>query len=367
MNDVVAESKNVLLVDDEEINRKVLAGLLDTFGHKALVASSGRRCLEMLSPDVDLVLLDIMMPDMDGFSVAQAIRAREGFEDLPIIMVTALTAKQDRLKAVEAGANDFVAKPIDATELRVRMDSLLKMKQYRDELKVYQAGLEAMVQAKTAALVIAIENLKSSQQATVRAHLETLHKLSAAAEYKDEDTAQHIHRMSEYSGLMARHCGLSEAESDLVLRASPMHDIGKIGIPDAILLKPGPLTAEEWVVMKTHTTIGASILESDSSDFLEAGRIIALAHHEKWDGSGYPQGLAGEAIPLYGRICAVADVFDALTSRRPYKAPYPNDKALAILRDGRGTHFDPRVLDVFLDNLDEVFAIQARFRDASPA
>ncbi|MGE4553068.1 MAG: HD domain-containing phosphohydrolase [Desulfovibrionaceae bacterium] len=367
MNDALSGPKTILVVDDEAINRKVMAGLLDSFGHKALVAVSGRRGLEMLNQDVDLVLLDIMMPDMDGFSVARAIRARQGFEDLPIIMVTALTAKQDRLKAVEAGANDFVAKPIDATELRVRMESLLKMKQYRDELKVYQAGLEAMVQAKTEALVIAMENLKHAQQATVRAHLETLHKLSAAAEYKDEDTAQHIHRMSRYSGLMARHYGLSEAESDLVLRSSPMHDIGKIGIPDAILIKPGPLTAEEWVVMKTHTTIGASILESDSSDFLEAGRVIALAHHEKWDGTGYPQGLAGEDIPLYGRICAVADVFDALTSRRPYKPPYSNDKSLAILREGRGVHFDPKVLDVFLDHLDEVFEIQRRFRDGSPA
>ena len=243
------------------------------------------------------------------------------------------------------------------------MASQLKIKEYRDELMVYQAGLEAMVDTKTRALHIAMDNLKCAQSATIKAHLETLHKLSAAAEYKDEETAHHISRMSHYSALLAEKLGFGQDEVQLILHASPMHDIGKIGIPDSILLKPGPLTPEEWEIMKTHSVMGANILGSTSSDFLEAGTVIAISHHEKWDGSGYPKGLAGEDIPLYGRICAVADVFDALTTKRPYKDPYDNDKALEILREGRARHFDPTVLDLFFDNLDRVFEIQQRFRD----
>jgi putative two-component system response regulator len=355
--------KKILVIDDEEINRKVLTGLLHSFGHEAVDAASGQEGLARLGPDVDLILLDIMMPDMDGFAVCRSIRAREEYRDIPIIMVTALTAKEDRLLAVQAGASDFVSKPIDSTELQVRMSSQLKIKEYHDELKVYQAGLEAMVETKTRALRIAMDNLKSAQEATITAHLETLHKLSSAAEYKDEETANHITRMSHYSALMAEKLGFSGPETHLILHASPMHDIGKIGIPDSILLKPGPLTPEEWEIMKTHAAIGANILETMSSDFLEAGAVIAISHHEKWDGSGYPKGLSGEQIPLYGRICAVADVFDALTSKRPYKEPYDNDKALEIIREGRGKHFDPQVLDTFFNHLDRVLEIQQRFRD----
>jgi putative two-component system response regulator len=359
----VGTAKKILVVDDEVINLKVLAGLLKSFGHTAVTAESGPQALTVLEPGVDLVLLDIMMPGMDGFAVARQIRADPRYNDLPIVMVTALTAKEDRLRAVEAGANDFVAKPIDSTELRVRMSSLLRMKEYHDELKRYQAGLEDIVAERTKALRLAIDNLKDAQQATLRAHRETLHKLSVAAEFKDEDTAAHISRMSHYSALLAKKLNLSEAEVDMVLNASPMHDIGKIGIPDAILLKPGKLAPDEWEIMKTHTEIGARILDSTWSDLLEAGRVIALSHHERWDGTGYPKGLAGAVIPLYGRICAIADVFDALTSRRPYKEPFPNDKALEIVREGRGTHFDPQIHDLFFASLDEILVIQKKFRD----
>ncbi|MBU1610294.1 MAG: HD domain-containing protein, partial [Proteobacteria bacterium] len=217
--------------------------------------------------------------------------------------------------------------------------------------------------AKTKALKMALTNLHSAQESTIKAHLETLIRLSVAAEFKDEDTAQHLQRMSRYSGLIATKFGLSDDDVDLILNASPMHDIGKIGIRDAILLKPSGLDREEREAMKAHTRIGCKILDSNSSSYLAMAKIIAQTHHEKWDGTGYPAGLAGEDIPLFGRICAIADVFDALTSARPYKKAFSNDEALAIMREGRGTHFQPELLDIFLDNLDLVVAIQTEHQD----
>jgi putative two-component system response regulator len=345
----------ILIVDDEEINLKVLSGFVESFGYDFLLADSGKTALEMLA-EADLVLLDVMMPDMDGFQVVRHIRDLDGYRDLPVIMATALSDQRDRLDAVSAGASDFITKPVDSTELRIRLDAHLRLKQYHDQVMRYQENLERLVAERT-------RELEEAQAAKMAAHLETLRRLSQAAEYKDEETAQHIERMSRYCALLAEKLGMDEVEVDLLLHASPMHDIGKIGIPDSILLKPGPLTAEEWEIMKTHTMIGAGILDSPSSDYLEHGRVIALTHHERWDGSGYPRGLSGEDIPLYGRICAVADVFDALTSKRPYKQPYPNEKALRIMREGRGTHFDPAILDLFMDSLEQVLAIQKRFRD----
>jgi len=353
----------ILIIDDELINRKVLEGLLKSYGHECVSADSGPAALALLDKSIDLVLLDIMMPGMDGFTVAKTIRHMPEFADLPIVMVTALSAKGDRLKAVEAGANDFVAKPIDTTELGVRMTSLLRMKKYHDELKDYQAHLQQMVADKTSALRAALGDLEHARQATVQAHMETIHKLSAAAEYKDEDTGSHIMRMSRYCALIAKAYGMSESDVDLVLNSSPMHDIGKMGIPDSILLKPGKLDEAEWEIMRRHTLIGATILSGGSSKYLESGSEIALSHHEKWDGSGYPRGLAGADIPLFGRICAVADVFDALTSRRPYKSAFSNERSLEMMAAGRGSHFDPELYDLFVANLDQVFEIQNTFRE----
>ncbi|MEF2146624.1 MAG: two-component system response regulator [Desulfovibrionaceae bacterium] len=351
------QRKVLLIVDDEEINRKVLSGFVEALGYDHLLASSGVEALELLNVrNVDLVLLDVMMPGMDGFEVVRHIRAQKRFADLPVLMATALGDKRDRLEAVSAGANDFVTKPIDVTEMRIRLDAHLRLKAYHDEVRSYQQNLERLVEERTC-------ELERAQQAKVAAHLETLRRLSSAAEYKDEETAHHIERMSGYSALLAAKAGLSTEAVDLILHASPMHDIGKIGIPDHILLKPGPLDPEEWKVMKTHAAIGAAILDSPSSGYLEKGRIIALSHHERWDGSGYPNGLAGEEIPLEGRICALADVFDALTSVRPYKERYSNAKALEIMREGRGSHFEPRLLDLFLEHVEEFIAIQEQYRD----
>jgi putative two-component system response regulator len=353
--------KRILAIDDERINLRVIGGLLRNLGYEPVLMESFGEALAVLDPSIDLVLLDVMMPETDGFTVARKIREMPAVSDVPIIMVTALTSKQDRLKAVEAGANDFISKPIDLTELRVRMGSLLKMKESQDEVKRYQAELEEMVAVRTSALKMALENVKESQRVILSAHLETIHRLAAAAEFKDEETSDHIQRMSRYCELLAFRLGLPDAEVDLILQASPMHDIGKIGIPDSILLKPAKLSPEEWDVMKKHTIFGARILGESNFELLRVGEIIALSHHEKWDGSGYPKGLVGEDIPLYGRICAVADVFDALISRRPYKEPFSNEKALEILRAGRGSHFDPSILDVFLNDFDRVQEIQKEF------
>jgi len=355
--------KRILAVDDEKMNLRVLSGLLRSMGHDPVLAESGEKALEVLDPGIDLVLLDVMMPDMDGFHVAKKIRERKDVGDVPIIMVTALSGKQDRLSAVEAGANDFIAKPIDLTELRVRMDSLLKMKQSQDQVKRYQAELEEMVAVRTSALRMALENLEESQKTILAAHRETIYRLASAAEFKDEETANHITRMSRYCASLATNLGLHKGEVELVEQASPMHDIGKIGIPDSILLKPGKLTPDEWELMKKHTIFGSRILGSSTFELLRAGEIIALSHHEKWDGSGYPKGLSGEDIPLFGRICAVADVYDALTSKRPYKEAFTDEVSLDIMRAGRGSHFDPRILDCFLDNFDGILDIKRRYSD----
>jgi putative two-component system response regulator len=355
--------KRILVVDDERVNLKVLGGFLRSFGHEVETAESGPQALQVLDESFDLVLLDIMMPQMDGYAVAQAIRETRGPTETPIIMVTALSGKQDRLRAVQAGANDFISKPIDKTELKVRTESILRMKASQDEVRRYQSELEDMVQVRTEALRLALDNLAESQSSILKAHVETIHILSAAAEFKDNETAQHIRRMSEVAALLAKEIELPEAEVELVHRASPMHDIGKIGVPDAILLKPGRLDEQEWAVMREHAAIGARILQDSTSDLLQAGSIIALSHHEKWDGSGYPKGLAGEDIPVYGRICAVADVFDALISKRPYKEAFSIETAVKIMDEGRGSHFDPRIYDAFKRRFDDVMAIQREHQD----
>jgi putative two-component system response regulator len=361
------QPKHILIVDDEQANRELLEAMVEALGHIPETACDGVEALVKIKLGMDLILLDVMMPGMDGFEVARRIRQDPEAADVPIIMQTALTSKEDRLRAVEAGATDFIAKPVDKTELRVRATSLLRMKAAQDAVKRHQKELEETVQKRTAALRQALAETADSQRREHQAHLDTIHRLAVAAEYKDEDTAAHIERMSRYSGMLAKHLKLAPGEVELILLASPMHDVGKIGIPDAILLKPGKLEPEEWKVMQSHSAIGARILGGSPSELLKAGEIIAMCHHEKWDGSGYPKGLAGDAIPLWGRICAVADVFDALTSRRPYKPAFPNEKAVEILKDGIGKHFDPPLVELFIKNLEEVVTIQQEYRDDGKA
>ena len=355
--------KRILIVDDEDRNCQLLAAMVESFGHEWAVARNGLEALAMLRLDVDLVLLDVMMPGMDGFHVAQRIRQDPHGVYVPIIMVTALTSKEDRLRAVEAGANDFIAKPFDRTELRVRTTSLLAMKEAQDALRRHKRELEVLVEQRTARLRDALQAMMKAQREAQQAQLDTVERLAIAAEYKDKITAMHIHRMSQYAAILARGLKMSSEEIDQIHHASRMHDVGKIGIPDEILCKPARLDEPEFEVMRQHTVIGARILANSSSKLLQEGQLIAETHHEWWDGSGYPNGLAGEQIPLCGRICAVADVFDAMTSVRPYKPAYSNDHAYQILRREQGTHFDPRIVDVFFAHLPEITAVQAKYGD----
>jgi putative two-component system response regulator len=360
------DRRRILVVDDVEENRVMLGTLAEALGYHVETAKDGLEALVKLAGGFDLVLLDVMMPGPSGFDVLRRIRHDTKWHDLPVIMVTALDSRADRLEAVAAGANDFISKPVDKTELSVRVESQLGLKEAQDSLKRYHTELERIVENRTAELRQALDEAADAQRRTWAAHLETIHRLVLAAEFKDRHTAGHIQRISHYSAILARGLGLPEAEIEVLRHAAPMHDVGKIGIPDAILLKEGPLTAEERKVMQSHTLIGGRLLAGSQSEVLRAGELIAVTHHEKWDGSGYPHGVSGREIPLWGRICALVDVFDALTSHRSYRRALSNPQALEILREGRGVHFDPELLDVFEGHLEEFYAQQQDFAAQRP-
>jgi cyclic di-GMP phosphodiesterase len=356
-------TQRILIVDDEAINRELLEAILTGFGYELETAADGFEALAKMKLDIDLVLCDLMMPGMDGFEVVQKIREDSENADVPICMVTSLSGKEQRLRAVEAGANDFIAKPVNRLEVEVRVRALLKIKEAKDELKCYQSELEGTVERRTTALREALQEMSIAHRETYEAHVETIERLAVAAEYKDEDTANHISRMSQYAHIVAVELKFPPKQCEIILHSSPMHDVGKLGIPDGILLKPGKLDADQWEVMKTHSAIGGRILEGSSSEVLHMGEVIALTHHEKWDGSGYPKGLSGESIPIEGRIAAIADVFDALTSKRPYKEPFSVEKALQIIEEGRGLHFDPDIVDAFTNQLDAILLRKKEYSD----
>jgi len=293
---------------------------------------------------------------MDGFEVIRRVRQDDANRLLPIILVTALWDMEDRVKGIEAGCDDFISKPFDKMELLARVRSLLKVKAYNDLMQNYRKELEVEVTLRTEELKQAFEKIKA-------ASLDTIYRLSMAAEFRDDDTGAHIKRMSLYTAAIARSMGLTEHAIENILYAAPMHDLGKIGIADLILLKPAGLTPAEWEIMKQHTLIGAKILKGSDAEFIRLGEVIALSHHEKWDGSGYPTGLKGIEIPIACRITAIADVFDALTTKRPYKEAFSVEKSLAIIREGRGNHFDPDVVDAFLSIQDEILTIKKQYNE----
>jgi putative two-component system response regulator len=349
--------RKVLVVDDELLNRELLEDLLVPLGCQVTSVENGQKALDQVAENPpDLILLDVMMPGLDGFEVARRLKADEATTGIPVVMVTALKAVEDRVKALEAVANDFVSKPVDKMELQATVASQMKVKAYHDFMKNYQAELEAEVARRT-------EKLRQTMDKLKQASLDTIMRLARAAEYKDEDTGAHILRMSSYAAAVARQMGLGQQVAQWILYAAPMHDVGKIGIPDRILLKPGPLTDEEWVIMRTHTTIGGRILSGARAGYLKLAEIIALTHHERWDGTGYPNGYAGDQTPLVGRITAISDVFNALTSKRPYKEAFSLDKSFAIIREGRGNHFDPAVVDAFFSIEDGILAIKDKYQD----
>jgi putative two-component system response regulator len=337
-------------VDDDALVSEVIGAVLRGHGFRfesAADGDAGLRKARELHPG--LILLDISMPGMDGFQTCRKLREDPETRRIPVVMLTAFADRDSRIKALEAGANDFLAKPVDHTELIVRSNNLLSAKRDHDALEEQGRILEQQVRERT-------RQLKESL-------LDTVQRLTLASEYRDVDSYVHVKRISYYTEVVVRSLGISGEEADIMFYASPMHDIGKVGIPDAILLKPGTLTDEEFEIMKTHTTIGARILRGSESPYLKSAERFALYHHERWDGTGYPQGLKGEAIPIEGRIMNLIDQYDALRSKRPYKPPFDHERAVSILTEGghrtNPGHFDPRILQIFKDNSEkfrEIFA-----------
>ncbi len=342
---------NVLIVDDEPTNLALCAYMLEALPDvTAIEAADPQEALDWCRDnEPDVVLLDYMMPAMDGLQFLQRFRALPGREQIPVIMLTADVQTALRHRALQLSANDFLNKPVDKTELRARVRNMLSLRASMLQLRQRADGLDHEVRDAREALQLYQE--------------ETVQRLSRAAEFRDPETGAHLMRMAHYAQHIATRLGLDAAAQQLLLAAAPMHDIGKVGIPDHILCKPGRLDAAELAIMRTHAQIGADILAGSRSPLLQTAAAIALAHHEKYDGSGYPHGLRGEQIPLFARIVAVADVFDALTSARPYKRAWGLDEAAAFLHAQRGLHFDPVCLDAFFGDWEAVCAIHRRYPD----
>jgi putative two-component system response regulator len=276
-------------------------------------------------------------------------------------MVTSLEAREDRLRAYEIGINDFINKPVDPTELRLRLKWLLELKSTQNELRRSKETLVSTVELRTRELRLALKEVTRAQREVQAGHLDTIRRLSLAAEYKDHDTAGHIERIGRYSQVVGMAMHMQPGVVDLLSHAAPMHDVGKFGIPDSILLKPGPLDQRARAIMNTHTTIGAQILAGSTSPVIQMGERVALTHHEMWNGEGYPNGLAGDEIPEVARICTVVDFFDALTMDRPYRKAVDNDEVVEMIRAENGTRFDPRIVKVFLEVRKDIEAIQAEY------
>jgi putative two-component system response regulator len=363
----------VMIVDDEPINVKVVQKHLKLAGYSRFVgisdAMSVLSSLRRTPPDV--LLLDVMMPDVNGLDLLEQIRDDASLGYFPVLILTASDSDETRTRALELGVTDFLNKPVQPSELVIRVRNALLVKAHHDHLKSYSQELERQVRLRTAELAAS--------------RLELIHCLARAAEYRDNETGHHVMRVGCYAGLIARRLELDPKMVELIEHAAPLHDLGKIGIPDAILLKPGklgpdefdvmrkhtvfgkrtfaPMSNDEWRTFKTHTVLGEKIMDADGSPLIQMAAKIALTHHEKWDGSGYPLGLSGEDIPLAGRITAVADVFDALSSPRPYKPAWPLDRCFAAMEEGRGTHFDPVVLDAFCASREDIVRIRMKFAD----
>ena len=334
-----ATPHDILVVDDDEHHRRLLNIYLEAEGYTAREAGSGSAAFAYIAQRrPDLILLDLILPDINGFEITRLLKENKETASIPIVMVTGLDDRAARLRGLDAGAEDFLTKPVDRSELVVRVRNLLAVKQYADFLRHHNRLLERAVDEKT-------RQVRQQCIATVMT-------LARAAEYRDETTGDHVNRISHYTVALAELLGLDSEFRDQIFYASPMHDIGKLAIPDHILLKPGPLTNNEWAIMKTHTTLGREILLNHHSPYLEMGSDIAVSHHEYWDGTGYPMGLKGENIPLAARIMVICDVYDALRSKRPYKPYMSHDDALEVMRIGdhrvRPTQFDPQIFDVFM-------------------
>jgi putative two-component system response regulator len=345
-------TQHVLIVDDTEINLILFGALVkkleDCVPHTFI---DSRQALDWAQSNTpDLVIVDYMMPGIDGLEFIRLLREMPGRSEVPVLMITANDQKQIRYRALDTGANDFLTKPVDKVEFLARAKNMLTLNAAHKSLADRASWL-------------ADEVHKATREIVARER-ETVIRLCKAAEFRDPETGAHILRMAHFSQLIARELGMSVADQDLLLEAAPMHDIGKVGVADKIMLKPGKLDEQEFAIMKGHAMIGYELLKGSSSKVLQAGAEIAKGHHEKFDGSGYPDGIKGADIPIFSRIVAVADVFDALTSERPYKKAWEIEAAVDFLNNGAGSHFDPDCVKAFLNAWEDVMAVREQYKEA---
>src|SRR5687768_833425 len=350
------EGERVLVVEDDPQGLKLLIRLLGHAGYRCSAApDAGDARRQLAEEQFDLVLADVNLPGESGLQLVQHVLAE--YPHMAAVMATGMDDATVANAAIQIGAYGYIMKPFTTNQVLFGVKNALSRRKLEIENSAQRETLEEIVRARTMALERSAKRLKLSREETVR-------RLSRAVEYRDEETGGHTERMSAYSAMLAGKLGV-DVESIRI--ASPMHDVGKVALPDHILLRPGALTPDERREMERHTLIGYQILSGSGSALLELGATIALTHHEKWDGSGYPRQLAGNAIPLEGQVAAVADVFDALTSYRPYRRAFPIDEAVDIMRSERGRHFDPRLVDLFLENVDEVTELRERYTPAPAA
>jgi putative two-component system response regulator len=345
---------SILIVDDEPANVRLIEKILMTVGYTNVVGTQNAQEVLPLYQEhaCDLILLDIDMPELDGFGVMQQLNIFTNGDIPPVLILTAQHLQSFRQRAFDLGARDYVTKPFDTGELLSRVRNLLEAQMAQKYMRHQNEILEKKILART-------NELQDTRLQVVR-------RLGRAAEYRDNETGLHIIRMSTIASLLGEGTGMNSYDNDLLLNAASMHDIGKIGIPDHILLKKGKLSPEEWEIMKTHTQIGADILSGDDSDLMIMAHDVALTHHEKWNGEGYPNKIKGEDIPLVGRITALADVFDALTSARPYKKPWTLERAVELISSESGHHFDPDLVGLFMEKLPEIREINETYVEPEP-
>jgi len=371
--DEVLSNPRIAIIDDEPVNIKVVQKCLRLEGYQQFFTTTdSRHAMELIRTETpDAILLDIMMPHVNGLEILQEIRDSVELLDIPVIILTVANDAETRLEALRLGATEFLGKPVDSIELQVRLRNVLQTKAHRDHLKNYTWEMELEVAARSTELAVA--------------HQEVIQCLARVGEFRDNETGNHVIRVGRYAEIIAGQLGLPHDHTEQIGQAAALHDIGKVCIPDSILLKPGKLDKAEYEVMRghckhgedscsmsqgdepaefrSHATAGKMIADAGRSPLLKAAAVIASTHHEKWDGSGYPSGLSGEDIPVEGRITAVADVFDALTSERPYKPAFSLEKSLAIVKESSGSHFDPAVVDAFFAGLDEIEKVYAEYSD----
>jgi putative two-component system response regulator len=341
----------ILIVDDNPVNVALLTAILDGAGYGHVWSTLDPRRVEPLHKEhrFDLILLDIRMPHLDGIQVMELLKKDMGDDYLPVLVLTAQTDHETRRRALDAGAKDFLTKPFEQWEVLLRIRNMLETRIYFNNQRLRADELEGLVRERTA-------QVRETQ-------LEIVRRLGRAGEFRDNETGAHVIRMSRACHLLALAAGLGAERAETLLYASPMHDVGKIGLPDSILLKPARLDPEERKVMERHVEIGAEILKGHESELMRMARCVALTHHEKWDGSGYPKGLKEEDIPIEGRIAAICDVFDALTSARPYKQGWTTEEAMAFIKDQAGRHFDPRLVEIFEGIVPEVVKLREQVPD----